>query len=60
MGELGLHVVFQPLRYHPLRWMRFLQQVVEELTRRGTVDRIRLVDIVGMRHTRRCYWRSRP
>jgi isopropylmalate/homocitrate/citramalate synthase len=44
--ELGLHVVFSP--YDTTRCdMRFLQQVVEELTRRGTVDRIRLVDTSG-------------
>ncbi|WJR77280.1 homocitrate synthase [Bradyrhizobium sp. NP1] len=44
--ELGLHVIFSP--YDTTRCdMRFLQHVVEELTRRGTVDRIRLVDTSG-------------
>lgn len=44
--EQGLHVIFSP--YDTTRCdLRFLQRVVEELGKRGTVDRIRLVDTVG-------------
>jgi isopropylmalate/homocitrate/citramalate synthase len=44
--EQGLHVIFSP--YDTTRCdLRFLQKVVGELERRGTVDRIRLVDTVG-------------
>ncbi len=44
--EQGLHVIFSP--YDTTRCdLRFLQKVVEELSKRGTVDRIRLVDTVG-------------
>ncbi|WP_343712559.1 homocitrate synthase [Inquilinus sp.] len=44
--ELGLNVIFSP--YDTTRCdMAFLLRVVEELTARGTVDRIRLVDTAG-------------
>jgi isopropylmalate/homocitrate/citramalate synthase len=44
--ERGLHVIFSP--YDTTRCdLRFLQKVLSELQRRGTVDRIRLVDTVG-------------
>jgi isopropylmalate/homocitrate/citramalate synthase len=44
--EQGLHVIFSP--YDTTRCdLRFLQKVAEELSKRGTVDRIRLVDTVG-------------
>src|SRR5262249_1673434 len=44
--EQGLHVIFSP--YDTTRCdLRFLQRVVGELEKRGTVDRIRLVDTVG-------------
>jgi isopropylmalate/homocitrate/citramalate synthase len=44
--EQGLYVIFSP--YDTTRCdLRFLQKVLGELQRRGTVDRIRLVDTVG-------------
>lgn len=44
--EQGLHVIFSP--YDTTRCdLKFLQRVVSELTDRGTIDRIRLVDTVG-------------
>jgi isopropylmalate/homocitrate/citramalate synthase len=44
--EQGLYVIFSP--YDTTRCdLRFLQRVVGELEKRGTVDRIRLVDTVG-------------
>jgi isopropylmalate/homocitrate/citramalate synthase len=44
--EQGLYVIFSP--YDTTRCdLAFLQRVVSELTDRGTIDRIRLVDTVG-------------
>jgi len=44
--EQGLHVIFSPCDTTRCD-LRFLQKVLAELEKRGTVDRIRLVDTVG-------------